>query len=260
MAGHGSPSRAEFLASLGIEVLGSGFFGFWLSEDDPRFAAVERAGLVSTLARTVFTSSELNEADWLEPESTGRWAYPQPEKGFGYKQSTYDPTGLCTTCGIGLVQVAPFRVNRDPKAGRKNIFQLHWVYDQFFTTPQLAESVFQKFGIETRAVLATSSRIRESVLQIVIAERVDIDVTSLEGQSCVVCGRTKYEWVARGYSPASTSEPGAHLVRSRQWFGSGGSAGNMILMSQALRTALAAASASGLGFRPTPRRAPIELR
>ncbi|MDH6180317.1 hypothetical protein M2152_000499 [Microbacteriaceae bacterium SG_E_30_P1] len=249
--GHGSPAVSAQLAALGFRVSPTSFFGFWIDEDDPRLSAVAQITTISSLSQTIFTRAEIDEAEWVQPLASGRWAYPQPERGFGYKHSTYDSSNACASCGVGRVQVAPFRVNRDPKSRRRNFFQLHWITDEFFVTPELARDVFWKFGITTREVLGTSARVRESVVQVEITEAVEVDTNFLVGHACRDCGTTKYEPVARGPSPAPVADCSAHLVRSRQWFGSGGSAGNMILMSQALRTALVNAAASGLVLRPT---------
>jgi len=181
----------------------------------------------------------------------GHWTYPQPE--VGYRDITYDSSARCELCGVGKVQVAPFRVNREPNWAGRKLRQLNWVFDEYFTSPELALGVFADFGIRSREVLAAKDRIRPSIVQLDIREVVDVDVTSTDFETCTTCAAPKYSAVSRGFRPGPVVLPAAHLVRSRQNFGGGPSSFNSILVSQELRAALVAAGASGVDFLPCAR-------
>src|SRR5437868_3391201 len=135
-----SEIRGE-LADLGIAIEADGFAVFDVAETDPAWPQLQawiRKRQASDVASTKFAKSEIEGAAWVTLEPTWHCGYPQPnELEFGYLKATYDLTEYCDRCGIGKKQKAPFQLKKEPAWNGKGILQLHWVFDEFFTTPDV---------------------------------------------------------------------------------------------------------------------------
>jgi len=243
-----TPTIRHELGSFGIRV-GEGFVSFELDEDDERWAALSAKlspWQAVDLAYTRFTIAELRRAEWLQMLGTWHHGYPQPdEEDFGYLTVSYDSDHRCALCGIGAVQKAPFRMKGEPKWGGRRILQLNWVFDEVY------EDVFASLGVASRVVLdSTGTRELETVVQLVAAERVSAVLDGYDGQVCPACGRVKYTPITRGFFPKLQTAPTAHLARTNEYFGSGASAYNAILISQEVFRRLRARSVKGVGFVP----------
>jgi hypothetical protein len=226
---------------------------FDVDEDHPNWSllsALFDGWDVFNMVRTEFTKKELESARWLE---VGAWhhGYPQPhDDELGYLQATYDLTDWCESCGIGMKQKAPFQMKREPKWGRNAIMQLTWVYDELFVTPDTWIHVFKPAGVGCRPVLNTKGVELKTVVQLVVETRVGIVTNGLAFERCERCGRTKYLPVTRGPFPALRDVPTASLVRTSEYFGSGGQADQRVLMSQDVARALNAAGVRGAVLKP----------
>jgi hypothetical protein len=227
---------------------------FDVEEGDPRWPAVSgwikrrRAG---DIVRTTFTEAEQSAAAWLELEPSWHHGYPQPDEGsFGYLAATFDLRDYCEKCGVGRRQSAPFQMKREPKWGRRGILQLNWVFDEFFVRPDVWKAVFSPFGVGCRAVLDTQEAELETVVQLNVEEEVDVVTDGLVPEVCDVCDRVKYLPHTRGRFPALISTPEGSMVKTSQWFGSGGAADRRLLVGQALRRALVEKKVRGVSYRP----------
>lgn len=153
-------SQRDTLLSLGLPLIESTsplirLVSFDIEEGDaiwPRVKALIDQWKPTDFVRTEFTQAECDTASflWMLGSEKG---YPQPKGGFGYLKATYDLSDYCAACGIGEKQRAPFRMKGEPKWGKKHIFQLNWVYDQYFVPPSIWEEVFRPFGIGRLPVL-----------------------------------------------------------------------------------------------------------
>lgn len=202
---------------------------------------------------TRFSREEIESARWLEPEIEWHHGYPQPrELDFGYREATYDLTEYCERCGIGLKQKAPFQMKGEPKWGKRNILQLNWIFDEYFVTPEVWKAVFKPNGIDCRSVVDRKGAELKTVVQLIAQEEVGILTEGLftEEEACSRCGRTKYLPVTRGPFPALTSEPSSAMVKTREYFGSGASAQQGVLISQAVARSLMANNVRGASLRP----------
>lgn len=230
------------------------FVAFDIAEDQanwPQIRELLRGWNISEgFVRTDFSKSEIGAATWLE---LGAWhhGYPQPDEDiFGYRQATYDLTDWCEQCGSGMKQKAPFQMKGEPKWGRNGMLQLVWVYDEIFVTPQVWSNVFRPHGIGSRPVLNTKGVELETVVQLVVEEEVGIETAGLPVERCPRCGRTKYLPVTRGPFPALARVPSMAMVKTAEYFGSGGQANKRVLASQAVARALAAAKVRGASLTP----------
>lgn len=251
-----TPQIRSELGTLGVAIGESGFVTFEVDESDivwpslQGWIAKRRAIDVIT---TKFSKQELADAVWLELTPDWHHGYPQPnELDFGYREATYDLTHYCERCGIGMKQKAPFQMKVEPKWGRRSILQLNWVFDEYFVTPEVWENVFSPHGIECRPVVNTKGRELKTVVQLVAHEEVGIvtDGLAKEDAACSSCGRTKYLPVARGPFPGLTSEPSTTMVKTKDYFGSGASAYQGVLISRAVGRTLMANNVRGASLRP----------
>jgi len=234
-----TPQIRKELADLGLAV-GEGFVTFEVEESNPAWPEfgswISRRGAVDVVS-TKFTAAELKAASWLALAPTWHCGYPQPEDG--YLEVTYDLSGYCPACGIGAVQRGPFRMKGEPKWGRNEILQLNWVFGEFFAKPALWSRAFERVGVQSRAVLdADRASPLSTVVQLVVADEVDVDAAGLPFETCSRCHRPKLHPHARGFFPPVLQVDGERVVRSRQWFGSGASAYQVVLAPAAVVRAL----------------------
>ncbi len=241
------------LLSLGVKVQ-EGFATFLVDEEHPswselrkRLATWDAVDVVST----EFTPIELKRAKWLELVPDWHYGFPQPnEDEFGYREATFDLSEYCNRCGLGMKQKAPFQMKGEPRWGKRSIFQLNWVFDEYFVTPEVWTSVFKPHKIESRAVTNTKGAELQTVVQLVTHEEVGISTNRLVTEECPSCGRIKYLPVAAGYFPTLTSEPSTALAKTKEYFGSGASAHKGVLVSREIARALAAENVLGASLRP----------
>jgi hypothetical protein len=281
----GSPAVRAELAAMDVEVApleipASGLYNdivvFDIGEDQPNWPVVARwvaRRNALDLVSTAFTGAEIAAAAWLELDADWHGGYPLPDNG-DWHELTYDPADYCAVCGIGARQKAPFRL-KQLRWGRRSIRQLNWVFDEFFVTPQLYEEEFAPRGIGSREVHDRKGVPLDDIVQLDVTETVDVDtgglvVDSQLGRSlrfmpgrlrqwlrpvrvCRVCGRPKYLPVVRGPAPEPLAPPAAAMAKSAAWFGSGGAAHRLVLVSHELAGALAARQVRGASLRPATR-------
>lgn len=249
-----TPAIRRELADAGVEV-GEGFVTFELDETDSVWAALAPKILqwkAVDMPTTEFTRKECAAAEWLQMKATWHHGYPQPEEDdFGYLAVTYGANARCGVCGAGKRQKAPFRMKAEPRWGKKNMLQLNWVFDEFFAMPEFYHDVLEPLGVEARPVLDSSGgRVLENVLQLSVSEEIDVLSNSLPGEACSACGRMKYAPVVRGWFPRPLHAPGGHVVRTKEYFGSGHSAFQAVLVSKGLYSELRRRNVRGVTFVP----------
>jgi hypothetical protein len=229
-----------------------------IAESDPSWTGVQKwiskRPHVDSVSPS-FSEAEVGAARWLQLFSDWHHGYPQPDDDFGYLDLTYDLSAYCSTCGIGAVQKAPFRMRREPRWGRRGILQLNWVFDEFFVTPGVWATVFEPRGITCRPVLKRGGAELDTVVQLDIAEQVSIRTVGLDAEACPACGRFKYLPIKRGPLPELVEEPPGHMAKTREYFGSGASAHHAVVMSPALGAAIRSAKVRGASAQPV---APLE--
>ncbi len=257
-----SPAQRRELEALdlkvpaGIVLPGGGdpLLAFDVDEDHPNWEALAtrfQKWNASDLLRTEFSKKELGAAEWLQLVSDWHHGYPQPDDGrFGYRNVTYDLTDWCEQCGVGMKQKAPFQMEGEPRWGKNDILQLNWVFDEYFVTPETWSSVFRPHGIGCRPVTDTNGVELKTVVQVVIEEDVGIVTGTLPSERCAKCGWLKYLPVTRGPFPPLTGKPSHAMVRTREYFGSGGVAYKPVLISQEIARSLTAAKVRGASVKP----------
>ncbi len=226
---------------------------FRLAEEHPHWPLIQALmrewGKDGDLVYTEFTPRELDAARWLKL-SAWENGYALPHEDFKFFEVTFDLTHACRRCRFGKIQNAPFRIKQEPKWGRRAIMSLNQAYDELFVPPAVWETIFKPFGIMCRPVANRHEKLLETVVQLVIEEKIDLltDVLTVR-EICDTCGRPKYAYPARGRFPALAQEPSAAIVKTRQTFQDGLDMVDIII-SQELRRAMIAHKLRGANFTP----------
>jgi hypothetical protein len=246
-----SSGARQRLAQFGLVVPGAGLVHIDVLQSHPRWPEIERY-LVSVGALDVmwteFSESEVADASWLVLWGGWHNGYPQPEDS--YMNVTYGAGDCCRVCGAGAVQVGPFRLRGEPKWGRRSVMQLNWVFDEFFVKPDIWREVFAPFGVASRPVADRQGRELSSVVQLVIDEMAEIVEEGMTGESCGECGRVKFLPVVSRRVPRFVSTPTSPLVKSRQYFGSGGQAYRYVAGRRELAAVIRRLDLRGVVLKP----------
>ena len=223
---------------------------FDLSDAHPRYqeirALMDELGLTPSYKWLKFTPEEIAAARWLSITAYPQ-GYPNPEDIYEYVKVTYDVTEWCRKCGVGTEQNAASRMRREPQWGKRyDILRLHWVDDALFTKPEVWERVFKPFGIGCMPVLnARGTAELQTVVQLVVEEHVSLSTEGLEGHICPQCRRVKYR-EPLDFLPPLLEEPSGEIAMSKEWFGSGGAAYQLTLVSQRRWQAMVSAGLRGI--------------
>jgi hypothetical protein len=275
----GAVYKIETLGSIGGKESRS--IEFTVSENDPLFPVIsELIEKHDFYAQTgvYYSQQDIEAAEWVYA-SVGEYQYPQPEDDFGYIEATYDTSDYCARCGMGAVQVRPFRLKRDFKQKSSRFLGLHWVHDEVFVRPEV-KAVLEKGHISgaefSHPVHHKSGEDIDSVYQMIIqtiAEpglmteglstvtcQVDNEESWIEGVGRVknrlgdypYCGRVKYHFPRtdaikfRGDRLVGLPD----IAKSHEHFGSGAAANRLVLMRNRVVKLVNEYKLRGLKFIP----------
>jgi hypothetical protein len=257
------PERREVLASLGIEFNGPSsplVPRIWLDidESNPGYRHLKKhlSNWEDALdyVGTRFTNAEMRSGSWYAMRPRWHWGYPQPESGNAYLTASFDLERFCPACGIGKRQIAPIRLRSEPKWGQKQIMQTNWLFDEFFVRPDAWRDVFRPFSIERIPVIHHKMN---SDLETAVQLRLEISANSALGiakdhtyEHCPECGRNKPNPITVGFYPKFLRPQTQHIVRSQEYFGSGASAWNEIIVSRKVYDAIKRHKCIGAYFIP----------
>jgi hypothetical protein len=235
-------SQIEILKSNGLNVQ-LGFHNIKLYDTelynklDPLF---KQWGTVVTIG-SEFSNDDYSSANHLNILPTWQTQYPQPEDNFAYLEETYDLKNYCSHCGIGAIQKSPFRIKKEIKWSSKVSFVLNWVFDEIFVKKDIYEKVFVPIGIDFVPVLLhKNGNIIEDIKQLKIDETTSrLKLENLAFEKCEECGCKKYDPIMSGYFPDFMDDYNVpKIVKSEEYYGSGGSASKWIIVSQSFRKIL----------------------
>jgi len=247
---------------------------FFLYEDNPRFKKMreelEEFGIDPQVG-TVFDKADIAQANWFHVV-VGEYQYPQPEDG--YLRATFNLDSYCNNCGIGKLQNAPFQLKTKPKQPNNQFWGLHWEHDAVFVRA-VAKRILEAENIGgisfSKPVLHKQNAEIEDIWQMHIGTELGrgIDDYNLVKEICEYdsheepismgdpklihyCGKVKYNFPHRGglTFEGSVFEGKPAIVRSHEWFGSGGMAMQLTLVSKRIKEVVEKNKLKGLKFVP----------
>jgi hypothetical protein len=229
---------------------------FEIFEDDALWESVKKILSISSeykdtdskyygLVTTYFTHNELLKANYIMLRSELYHQYPLPEDMEKIYFQTYDNKGCCR-CGIGFMQINPFKITKEPNWRRKKhcFFNLNGIHDELFVKKQTWEQYLEPLGIKSMPVLKGARGLSE--LQGVVQLKIDkisdypLDIESyeylndLEHDSCDKCGYKKTVWFRRGRFPVFKGDTYALIFKTQEYFGSGGATNREIIIKPEL--------------------------
>ncbi len=220
--------------------LDDGLFSHDIDEKSEEYNMIKHLALSLNLydrvIGTLFTQQEIEQAEILVFRGAWVTGYPQPEKPIEFSGNTY--SNSCPECGIHDEPKAPFQM-KEPNLGKHKIMQLNWIFDEIFVERNFYQSFFKDFGIGMReAMLYKKNEPVKTVLQLDIPKaEFALDMNGLEFSTCPVCKKIKYTPVEIGFFPAPP-RTNFHILKTKEFFGSGHSAFNKILMSHEIMSEL----------------------
>ena len=187
----------------------------------------------------LFTKKELKESLLSAKSGSHTHGYPMPSMDGGFKVLTYDLSNYCESCGVGKKQKDAFRLKNVPKAEKKRLFGIGWVFDEYFVDKDLYNEVFKPLGIKSREVLKYKKDTPfENTVQLVLEETEEtLNLEDNPIESCDKCGRWKYQPMPQGFYPKYENII-APMFKSKDWFGTGAEARKRIFVTQELREKL----------------------
>lgn len=246
--------RKNAFFEMGIDLSGASEI-FRVYEDDDRWPKIQK--LVESLTlndriTTEFSKAEFASAKFLEMLPEWHCGYPEPSDDFGYMEKTYDASKSCNECNFGLIQHAPFRLKKTPVLGKKSIFQLNWIFDEYFVSFDAWESILKAFNINYGPVVLSKTKSKiENIVQLLIPNMLELNIPSnFNMEQCPKCGEIKYLPNFIGPAPAPKIETHLDIFKSQQHFGSGGSSFHLVIVSAELYNAIQMAGIKGVKFKP----------
>jgi hypothetical protein len=244
---------------------------FFLHEDNPRFSVLRDAVSdfeINPQTGTIYEKTDYSTADWFII-NTGEYQYPQPEDG--YEEATFNVEKHCTHCGIGKVQNAPYRFRTDPKQHNNQFWGLRWEFDAIFVR-QAAKNILEKEEISgisfSNPVLHKSGIPISEFYQLHINTilKTGFDSYNTKTITCKInneenlnvdlyakyCGGIKFHHpMIGGYLfNRGVFDKKNDIVQSSEYFGSGGSASKLQIVSKRFKNIVDANKLKGLSFIP----------
>lgn len=250
--------RQEFL-DLGIDLKpgarapsGNVISSFEIGEDDPQWTRARRLAAkfrITESVRTEFDRSEIESSEAICIFASSQRGYPEPSDKGRFMSETFDLSDFCSTCGIGLRQIRPFRVKSAPDL-KRSFMQLNWIFDEYFVARDTWAAVFEPIGIGYWPVLLdkTGEEV-SSIVQLRVEHVTDMKLSDANATVCPVCHRKKWELDLKGFCPEPVDIP-ASLFKSSQYFGSGRTAFRRDLISSPLYKEMKKNSLRGIEFYP----------
>ncbi|PYF72975.1 hypothetical protein [Pedobacter nutrimenti] len=210
-----------------------GYFSKDLDEESIEYKAIRNYiipfNLDDSIIGTEFTDEEIFEAEVLCFTGGRPFAYPQPEEP-KFLENTY--LDSCYNCGCFGDQKSDFIVKKEPNLKPNSVATLHWVFGELFSETDLYQEFFKKMGLSRRTLkLKNGHETAKSVVQVLLPKlKRELNMNGLEFSTCPVCGRVKYTPSTIGFFPKPETED-FHIIRTREFFGSGHSADHRILLT-----------------------------
>lgn len=246
---------------------------FHLYEDNPKFseikAAIDTFKIIPQIG-TTYEKEDISNAEWFLA-TTGQYQYPQPESDFGYLTKTFNLDNYCKLCGVGKKQIAPYRLKTEPKQYNNQFWGIHWEFEAIFVR-QETKKILEKEKIKSirfsNPVLHKNNTPIEGFYQLHIDTLLNngFDNYNTKTITCKAnneenlntdpnskcCGRVKFHHpMIGGYLfNKNIFNADFDIIESSEYFGSGGSAGRLQIVSKRFKDIVDKHKLKGLSFIP----------
>lgn len=246
---------------------------FYLYEDNPDFSVIKqeiKKFLEPQVIGTEYEQVDINNAEWFII-NTGEYQYPQPEEDFGYLKATFNLDNYCKLCDIGKTQNAPYRLKSEPKQFNNQFWGLHWAFEPIFVR-QETKNILEKENVKnirfSNPVLNKKNIPIDGFYQLHIDTILSngFDNYNTKTITCKVnneencntdptskcCGRIKFHHpMIGGYLfDRSIFDNNFDMTESAEYFGSGGSASRLQIVSKRVKSIVDRNKLKGLSFIP----------
>jgi hypothetical protein len=246
---------------------------FYLYEDNPDFSVIKQGlskFLEPQVIGTEYEKADIKNAEWFVV-NTGEYQYPQPEDDFGYLKATFNLDNYCRLCYIGKVQNAPYRLRTEPKQPNNQFWGLHWAFDAIFVRHE-TKNILEREKINgirfSNPVLHKKNIPIEGFYQLHIDTILNkgFDNYNTKTITCKInneenlnkdtnlqcCGQIKFHHpMIGGYLfDKAIFNKDFDIVQSQEFFGSGGSANRLRIVSKRLKEIIEQNKLKGLSFIP----------
>jgi hypothetical protein len=214
---------------------------FVIEEDHPYWkATLARLKGDRTYISTEFTGKEIAEAEWSMGHARHCIKSVRPGD-YGWSTDFFE--GQCSHCGSGWRQIAPFRIKKEPKLGKK-VFADFGSAFELFCAPVVLEAFkeHRMRGFETQPLILNKADCpAEGLKQLIVTEvaqpAIAEDLVEHQRYSqtdCLICGKTWHAHYTRGTLPLRRSalNPNVDFQLTNEWLGNGRTARREILFSR----------------------------
>lgn len=246
---------------------------FYLYEDNPAFEEIQQQ--LNKFLQPQVIATEYEKADFVNAAwfivSTGEYQYPQPADDGGYRDTTFNLDNYCRYCGMGKIQDRPYRLKTEPKQFNNQFWGLHWEFEAIFVR-QEARNIFEKENIKgihfTNPVLHKKNSVIEGFYQLHIetvlgkgfdsynTRKITCKLNNEEDDnkdpSANYCGRVKFHHPRIGgyLFDKNIFDKNYDIVESNEYFGSGGAAGRLQIVSKKVKDIIDRNKLKGFTFIP----------
>lgn len=246
---------------------------FYLYEENPEFTTIQQElnkFLKPQVIGTEYEKSEIENAEWFIV-NTGHYQYPQPEDDFGYLNVTFNLDNYCKLCDIGKVQNAPYRLRTVPKKPNNQFWGLNWAFESIFVR-QETKNILEREKINgisfSNPVLHKKNVPVEGFFQLhidsilhkgfdnyntkTITCKINNEENRNKDTTLQYCGRMKFHHpIIGGYLFNKVIfDKAFDIVKSNEYFGSGGSANRVTIVSKRFKDIVEKYKLKGLSFEP----------
>lgn len=244
---------------------------FYLYEGTNNFKELKdeitKTGLLPQIIGSEYEKEDFAKAEWFVIDCGGS-QYPQPEDT--YLEATFNLHSHCHSCGMGKIQDAPFRL-RTPKQNNLHFVGLHWEYEAMFVKPE-SKKILEVENIKN--ISFSKPVLNRKNIDIEVLDQVHIQTVLDKGfdsyntniitcklnneedcnkdESKFYCGKIKYHHPKVGgyVFDKNIFNSNFDIALTNEYFGSGGSANRLKIVSKRFKELVEKHNLKGLYFYP----------
>jgi hypothetical protein len=202
---------------------------------------------------SIFSNSEIREADFLRLISTFEQGYPQPESTWPLKQNSLD--NVCSKCGI-YNQTNKIRINKEPNLKDNSFMSLIGIGECFCVPYVITElkrfeaKGFQEWNVIVNKTDQPSKNIQQLYIPAINPPGM-IPESQLLNIVCPVCGTKKYLPHIKGKMRLRKDSTliGSDFMLTNEWFGTGLIAYREIIVSNRIANFIIDRQWKGVRFK-----------